>query len=423
MHTPDETHDPALRSWVESANGHANFPIQNLPFGVFERDGRRSGGVAIGDQIVDLSAVTVGGVLSSLAADAARLGSGPVLNPLLAAGRAPARELRQQLSVALAVDAPEQVREQLRAALVPQADVTLVRPVAIGAFTDFLSSYDHTRRMGNGTMPPAFAHLPIAYNSRATSVVVSGTAIRRPNGQIALDGTPAFQPEPMLDFELELGAFVAAGNAFGEPVDIAAANDMLFGYCLVNDWSARAIQFFEMQPLGPFLSKSFATTISPWIVTVDALAPFRAPLRRPDAIAGPPSHLSDADDLANGALEVRLEAAIRTGHGETVVTRTHARYNVWTFGQMLAHHTSNGCNLMPGDLLASGTISGPADENRACLAELTERGTVPIRIAGDEERTFLNDGDEVVFRAHAERDGYVTIGFGECRGTVLPALT
>ena len=226
----------------------------------------------------------------------------------------------------------------------------------------------------------------------------------------------------MLDFELELGAFVASGNAFGEPVPIGRAHDRLFGYTLVNDWSARAIQAFEMMPLGPFASKSFATSISPWIVTADALAPFGIPLQRPDALASPPPHLAASDDLAHGGLAIRLEASLRTANGdETIVTRTHARYNVWTFAQMLAHHTSNGCNLAPGDLLASGTISGPDDASRACLAELTVRGTEPLTLSGGDQRTFLRDGDEVILRGHAERDGYVTIGFGECRGAVLAA--
>ncbi len=421
--TPDKTHDPARRSWIESANAHPEFPIQNLPFGVFELDGRRRGGIAIGDAIVDLGKAALGGAISGLALEAARLAGGSVLNPLLAAGRLPARALRAQLSDALASDAAPSEREKLRDALVRQADVEMVLPLAIGSFTDFLSSYDHTRRMGDGTMPPAFAHLPIAYNSRATSVVASGTPIRRPNGQTVTNGTPRFGPEPMLDFELEMGAFVATGNAFGEPVPVARASEALFGFCLVNDWSARGIQFFEMQPLGPFLSKSFATTISAWIVTADALTPFRIPLQRPDAIAGPPPHLSDDDDLAYGALDVRLEAAIRVDGGETVVTRTRASSSVWTFAQMLAHHTSNGCNLVPGDLLASGTLSGPDDESRACLAELTQRGAAPLRLADGGLLVYLRDGDEVIFRGYAERDGYVTIGFGECRGAVLPALS
>jgi fumarylacetoacetase len=427
----DETHDPQRSSWVEnSGSGTTDFPIQNLPFGIFRtRDGRVRGGVAIGNSVVDLATANAAGCFTGLAAAAAAACAAPVLNTLLALGNGPARELRKQLSAGLATDAPAAKREKLRSSLVPLTDAELLLPVAVGAFTDFLCSIDHTKRMGGGKIPPAFLYLPIAYNSRATSVVVSGTPVRRPLGQWrAADGVPAYGPEPSLDFELEVGAFVGLGNGLGEPVRIGDAVSHLFGVCLLNDWSARGIQFFEGQPLGPFLGKSLATTISPWIITADALAPFRSALARRPADAPPiPAHLDDDADVAGGGLDIQLEASIETparrsaGQPGTVVTRTNFKTMSWTFAQMLAHHTSNGCNLMPGDLLGSGTTSGPTDESRACLAELTQRGTAPIGV-GAETRAWLADGDEIIFRARTMREGYVPIGFGECRGIVEPAL-
>jgi fumarylacetoacetase len=427
----DETHDPQRSSWVEtSAAGATDFPIQNLPFGVFRTfDGRARCGVAIGDEIVDIAAAHAAVHFIGGAASAAAACAESTLNALLALGNGPARAFRKELSAMLASDAPATVRESLRGCLVPMAGVELLLPVAVGAFTDFLCSLDHTKRMGDGHLPPAFFHLPIAYNSRATSVVVSGTAIRRPSGQWRTpDGTPAYGPEPSLDFELELGAYVGAGNPLGQPVPIADAGERVFGVCLLNDWSARGIQFFEGQPLGPFLGKSLATTVSPWIVTVDALEPFRCPpATRPSDAPPISAYLHDAVDSRTGGIDMELEASIRTaasratGSSGTIVTRTNFKTMIWTFPQMLAHHTSNGCNLMPGDLLGSGTTSGPTDESRACLAELTQRGTRPIAV-DSETRAWLNDDDEVVFHARAVREGYVPIGFGACSGVIEPAL-
>ncbi len=408
----DSTHDAKRRSWLETANTAAcDFPIQNLPFGVFRTAAGTRGGVAIGDSIVDLAAANDARLFTGYAADAAAAASGATLNPLLALGNAHARELRRQLSEALAAGAPAAARDALRACLVPMGEATMLLPARIDQFTDFLCSMDHTLRMGNGNLPPAFKTLPIAYNGRASSVCVSGQPVRRPNGHArGADGEPAFGPEPSLDFELELGAFIGPGNALGDSIASDDAEKHLFGVCLLNDWSARGIQFFESQPLGPFLGKSFCTSISPWIVTNDALAPFR--------VAESPSAF-DID------LDVRLRTAGMQAHDDEphIVTQTNFRHMYWTFAQMIAHHTSNGCNLRPGDLLGSGTASGPTDISRACLAEITERGKAPIALPNGEQRAWLADGDEVIFRGRASRDGYVSIGFGECRAVVEPAFT
>ncbi len=430
------THDPGRRSWVESANAGGDFPIQNLPLGVFHRgDGKRRGGVAIGDQVLDLGAALGAGLLSGRAEEAARGAVGPTLNPLMALGNDAASALRARLSDLLRIDGPECRRAQSVAGLlVPQREATMVLPAEIGAFTDFLTSIYHTERSGRQTrpdnpLPPAFKHLPIAYNSRASSVRVSGEAVTRPNGQYRLpDGAVGFGPCRWLDFELELGAFVGLGNCLGAPVALSRAPNHLFGYCLLNDWSARDIQRWESQPLGPFLSKSLSTTISPWVVTAEALAPFCAAATPRDR-GDPPllPYLDDPADRSHGGLDLRMEAYLLTprmrgaGHPPARLTQTNFQHMYWTFAQMLTHHTSNGCNLGPGDLLGSGTVSGPTDESRACLNELTTHGTQNLPLPDGEPRTWLEDGDEVIFRARAERDGFVGIGFGECRARVEPA--
>ncbi len=425
--TLDATHDPARQSWIESANElGTEFPIQNLPFGVFETPGRTArGGVAIGSAVVDLLAAQAAGIFTGAAEVAANACTGSTLNSLLTLGNRPARELRMQLSTALSTDAPAALRDRLRPCVYDLAAVQMRMPAAVGAFTDFLCSLDHTKRMGGGTVPPAFHHLPIAYNSRATSVCVSGVPVRRPWGQyLDANATPEYGPEPSLDFELELGAYVGPANPLGEPVAIDDASSRLFGFCLLNDWSARGMQTFESLPLGPFLAKSFATTVSPWIVTADALAPFRCALPERGTNDPPaPAHLTNEFERTSGGFSIELEASILTpsahaaGKGGTVVTRTNFRTMWWSFAQMLAHHTSNGCNLQPGDLLGSGTASGPEDASRACLAELTSRGTQSLDLDG-EERVWLLDGDEVIFRGWARKVGFVPIGFGACRATV-----
>ena len=429
----NETHDAKRRSWVESANAAgSDFPIQNLPLCVFRCPGEAArGGVAIGDQIVDLDHALAAGLFSGRAEEAVRAASGPVLNPLMALGNNHASALRHRLSDLLRSDGPERARVEALAAklLVPMAQAQLEVPAEIGAFSDFLCSYDHTMRMSRtGELPPAFAWLPIAYNSRATTIIAGG-GFKRPNGQFKdKDGTVRFGPEPALDFELELGAFVGPGNEMGEPMALGRAEDQLFGYCLLNDWSARGIQMWESTPLGPFLGKSFTTTISPFIVTEEALRPFRV-TARPRKAGEPASlpYLSSPENEAEGGIDILMEAFILTpkmraaGTAPSRVTATNFRHMYWTMAQMLTHHASNGCKFAPGDVLGSGTCSGPTDDSRACLAELSQRGAAPLTLAGGEKRTYLLDGDEVIFRGRCERAGYVGIGFGECRGTVLPA--
>lgn len=424
------THDPKRKSFVAAANApDTDFPIQNLPLCVFARAGENfRGGVAIGDRVFDLSAALSAGLFSGTAEKAAQAASGASLNPLMALGNGYVSALRARLSDLLSSDAPDQ--DRIKPLLSEQARVRFAVPAAVGTFTDFLCSYDHTMRLSRtGELPPAFKHLPIAYHSRA-STVICGEGFHRPNAQAKdKDGVVRFGPEPALDFELEMGAYIGPGNVMGAPITLAKAPDQIFGYCLLNDWSARGIQAWESTPLGPFLGKSFATSISPFIVTAEALLPFRVPSR--ERAAGDPqalSYLSDPADRSLGGLDITLDAYLLTprmrdaGAAPARVTRTNFRHMYWTFAQMLTHHASNGCSLRPGDILASGTTSGPTDDSRACLAEISARGSKPFTLPSGETRTYLQDGDEAIFRGRAERDGYVGIGFGECRGAVLPAV-
>jgi fumarylacetoacetase len=426
----NDTHDPERKSFVGAANAPgSDFPIQNLPYCVFARAGESfRGGVAIGDRVLDLAAALRAGLFSGTTEKAAQAASGPKLNSLMALGNGYASALRARLSDLLRSDAPEQ--DRVKPLLIEQAQVRFAVPAAVGTFTDFLCSYDHTMRMSRtGDLPPAFKHLPIAYHSRA-STVICGDGFHRPNAQAKdKDGAVRFGPEPALDFELEMGAYVARGNEMGTPISLAGAPDHIFGYCLLNDWSARSIQAWESTPLGPFLGKSFATSISPFVVTAEALLPFRVPSR--ERAAGDPQplpYLSDPGDRALGGLDITLDAYLLTprmraaGAAPARVTRTNFRHMYWTFAQMLTHHASNGCSLQPGDILGSGTTSGPTDDSRACLAEISARGTKALGLPDGESRTYLQDGDEVIFRGRAERDGYVGIGFGECRGVVLRAV-
>ncbi|MCX8133383.1 MAG: fumarylacetoacetase [Roseococcus sp.] len=411
----DATQDPALRSWVESANGHPDFPIQNLPLGVFSPPGGAPrAGVAIGEMVLDLAA--------------AGLALPVPLNAFLAEGAAARRVLRARVSALLAQGAtphPEWLH--------PQREVTLHLPVRIGDYTDFYAGIHHAVAAGRLFRPdnpllPNYKHLPVGYHGRASSVVPSGTPIRRPNGQRAGAEGPSFGPSQRLDYELELGLFIGPGNALGEPVPISRAAEHIAGFCLLNDWSARDIQGWEYQPLGPFLGKSFATTISPWIVTPEALAPFRLPQApRPEGDPRPLPYLWDEADQAGGALDLELEVWLHTpglrarGLPPHRVAASHARHLYYTPAQLVAHHTSNGCNLQPGDLLGTGTISGPERAAYGSLLETTAAGREPLRLASGETRAFLEDGDEVVLTARARREGAVPIGFGPCAGVVLPA--
>ena len=429
----DHTHDPSLRSWVESAAGHADFPIQNLPFGVFRRRGTDESarvGVAIGDMILDLAACHAERRFTGLAATAAGACAGPPLNPLMALGAEPRAELRRQVSKLLSADSPG---PRAPDRLVPQAEAELLVAAAIGDYTDFYASVHHATNVGSMFRPdnpllPNYKWVPIGYHGRASSIVPSGTPVRRPSGQSrAPEATvPSFGPSRSLDYEMELGFFVAAGNALGEPVPIARAEERIFGFCLVNDWSARDLQAWEYQPLGPFLGKNFATTISPWIVTLEALEPFRAPApSRPSGDPSPLPYLASRENTDAGAVAVTVEVYLSSarmreaGLAPLRLSRGSAADLYWTPGQLLAHHTSNGCNLQPGDLLATGTISGPTKESRGCMLELTWRGAEPLALPTGETRKFLEDGDEVIMRGYCEREGAVRIGLGECRGVIV----
>jgi fumarylacetoacetase len=432
----DDTHDPALTSWVESAQASgADFPIQNLPLGAFTMpgDNRPRIGIAIGDSVLDLAACHADALFDGSLADVGAAVAGTSLNALMALGPAARAALRRAASRWLRSPSDRQARVQPH--LRPMRELTLQVPASIGDYTDFYASLFHATNVGSMLRPdepllPNYKHLPIGYHGRASSIVVSGTPIRRPRGQAKPETAmlPGFGPSRRLDYELEGGVFVGTGNALGSPIAIDSAEDHLFGLCLVNDWSARDIQQWEYQPLGPFLGKSFATTISPWVVTLEALEPFRAPVApRPDGDPAPPPYLSSDWIGSRGALDVHLEAALRSarmraeGTPPHVVSRSNLKHLYWTVGQLLAHHASNGCNLRSGDLLATGTVSGPTRASRGCLLELTWRGTEPLTLPTGETRRFLEDGDEVVFRGWCERPGAAHIGFGECTGIVLAA--
>jgi len=435
----DETHDVQRRSWVASANDPASdFPIQNLPFGAFRRrrgDPTARVGVAIGDQIVDLTVCADEGFLDADASLAASSCRQPRLNALMALGRPAATSLRRALSAFLDANA-DRSRDDAARALVPMADAELLLPATIGDYTDFYASIEHATNVGSMFRPdnpllPNYKWVPIGYHGRASSIVVSGTNVRRPLGQTrdGASGPPTFGPSRRLDYELEVAAFIGAGNALGAPIPIDDAEQHVFGLCLLNDWSARDVQTWEYQPLGPFLAKNFASTISPWVVTLDALEPFRGPARvRDDGDPQPLPYLSSSRDASAGAVDITLEVSLSSkamrsaGTSPYVVSVSEFKNMYWTVSQLVAHHASNGCNLVAGDLLGSGTVSGKTKESRGCLLERTWRGTEPLQLPSGETRSFLEDGDELVIRGSCDRPGARRIGFGECRGVVLPAL-
>ncbi|HEV8495209.1 MAG TPA: fumarylacetoacetase [Gemmatimonadaceae bacterium] len=437
----DPTNDPALRSWTASANdASTDFPIQNLPFGIFKRAGTSEqprAGVAIGDQIVDVSACAEAGLLSDDAARAADHCREGGLNSLLALGRDATRTLRRALSDLLRSGSPqfERNHEIAQRILVAMSDAELSLPARIGDYTDFYASIAHATNVGSMFRPdnpllPNYKWIPIGYHGRSSSIVVSGTGVRRPVGQTrdAADGPPSVGPTRRLDYELEIGALIATGNALGAPISLDDAERHVFGLCLVNDWSARDIQAWEYQPLGPFLAKNFATSLSPWIVMLDALEPFRArAYPRPADDPAPLPYLFSQTNTNAGGFDITLEVFLTSqrmrdeGAEPLRVSAGNFADMYWTIAQLVAHHTSNGCNLRTGDLLASGTVSGPTKESRGCLLERTWRGTEPLELPTGETRQFLEDNDEVVLRGFCERSGHPRIGFGECRGTVLPA--
>jgi len=439
IYTLNQTHDPHLRSWVASANNpDTDFPIHNLPFGVFRRAGSAElprVGVAIGDHILDVLACLQAGLFEDRAAYAAQACASPTLNQLMAFGPSYWTALRQQVSSLLSTDTPiEQHGNISREALLVAMDAAeLLLPATIGDYTDFYASVYHATNVGSMFRPdnpllPNYKHVPIGYHGRASSVVISGTPIHRPNGQTRPPQAeqPSFGPSKLLDYEAEIGFFVGPGNTLGEPIPMEEAEAHIFGLCLVNDWSARDIQTWEYQPLGPFLAKSFATTISPWVVTLEALVPFRSPaFQRGNDDPQPLPYLASSQNSANGGIALQVEMYLcspqmgEQGLPPVRLSRGSFTDMYWTIAQMLTHHASNGCNLRPGDLLASGTVSGNTKDARGCLLELTWRGAEPIELPNGETRTFLQDGDEVIMRGFCEWPNHRRIGFGEARGVVL----
>ena len=434
----DATHDPALVSWVESANApDTDFPVQNLPYGRFRRQGSDEAlrvGVAIGDQVLDLRR----------ASELCPWGDGvaPLLEPLaagdlaafMAMGRPAWRAVRAALSEAFTAGSLQ--GPFLETCLVPQAGVQLVMPCAIGDYTDFYTSIHHATAVGKMFRPdnpllPNYPWVPIGYHGRSSSSVVSGEPVRRPRGQITLadQPVPVLQASRRLDFELELGALIGPGNALGAPIGMEQAEDHVFGLVLFNDWSARDIQPWEYQPLGPFLSKNFCSTVSPWVVTLDALAPFRRPFTRLEGHPQPLPYLDSAHNRAAGALAIGLEVWLQTAQmkaqqhpGDRLANSRYDRAAYWTLAQLVAHHTVGGCNLRTGDLLGTGTLSEPGPGQGGSMLELSVGGRQPLKLSSGETRSFLEDGDTVVLRGACEADGARRIGFGACRGTVLPAL-
>ena len=419
----------ATRSWVEKANDpQTDFPLSNLPFGVF-RNGNADVriGVAIGDSIFDLKAAVQHDLLATLPEEITEACKADVLNQLMSLGRDAMSPLRGCLMELLSDQASQEPVESL---LIPQHEVQMQLPARIGDYTDFYASIHHATNVGKLFRPdnpllPNYKHIPIGYHGRASSLVISGTEIHRPCGQIKAQ---TFGPTQLLDYELEAGFFIGRGNKLGQPIPIDQAESHLFGLCLVNDWSARDIQSWEYQPLGPFLAKNFATSISPWVVTMAALEPFRtASFQRPEDDPKPLAYLDSPSTQAAGGIDLKMEvwlqtARMRRENADAIcLGKSNLRNLYWTLSQMLTHHTSNGCNLQPADLMATGTVSGPTKDSLGCLLELARRGTEPIALPNGELRGFLEDGDEVILRGYCEREGYPRIGFGECRGTILPA--
>ncbi len=419
------------QSWLDAANDPAtDFPLANLPFGVVAPEARI--GLAIGDQILDLRACAGARLLDNLPAPILRACHSTQLNELAALGRNAATLLRRRAAELLMNPLH---RSQVQPLLIPQSSACMLPPFHIGDYTDFYASIHHATNIGSLFRPDHpllsnYKYVPIGYHGRASSIVVSGTAVRRPCGQTKAPDAPApsFGPTRALDYELEMGFYIGTGNELGDSIPIDRAQDHIFGLCLLNDWSARDIQSWEYQPLGPFLAKSFATTISPWVVTLDALAPYRVPaFSRPAGDPAPLPYLHSAEDQARGGIGLQVEVSLTTARmredrqSPARLSRGDLRDLYWTLAQMLTHHASNGCNLRPGDLLATGTISGPTPDSLGSLLEKTRRGAQPLTLPNGEERKFLEDGDEVILRAWCEREGHPRIGFGECRGIILSA--
>ena len=435
MYDINHTHDPALKSWVVSANvPEAEYPIQNLPFAVFRRKGSNElfrGGVAIGDQIIDLAALAQSQLLVAVQAELEAC-SEPKLNRFMAMGKAAWSALRHALSAAFAEGAADQ--EALAECLVAQSEAEYDVPARIGDYTDFYTSINHATNIGKLFRPdnpllPNYQWVPIGYHGRSSSIDVSGQAFHRPHGQ--LKGPDAEQPSlgacKRLDYELEVGIYIGEGNDLGTQITIDKAEDHVFGLCLFNDWSARDIQGWEYQPLGPFLAKNFASTVSPWIVTMEALAPFRSAWQRPADHPQPLPYLDSAEHRESGAVDMQLEVLIETekmrvdGASAATIARSNFVDSYWSIAQMVTHHTVNGCNMIEGDFFGSGTQSGDSLDQVGSLMESSQGGKVPVDLGNGEQRLFLDDGDTVILRGRCEREGFRSIGFGEVTGTVLPA--
>lgn len=437
--TANPTHSAFARSWVESANvAGCDFPIQNLPFAVFRRAGSSEafrGGVAIGDQVIDMGQVARTACLDGLARAAAQNCALPALNDFFAMAPPAWKALRHSLFELLEKAFYGPKVDALRACLIPQSEVEFTVPTRIGDYTDFYTSLDHAMNIGKMMRPDDpitsnFKWMPIAYHGRASSIGVSGQNYRRPMGQSMPAGAtaPVYGPCARLDYELELGIYIGTGNAQGEPVALADAEQHIFGICLLNDWSARDIQFWEMAPLGPFLGKNFCTTISPWIVTMEALEPYRQAWARAASDPQPLPYLESEANRAGGAIDISLEVLLESdklraaGQPPSRLSGTSFKHQYWTVAQMVTHHTMGGCNLNSGDLLGSGTISGPGEGEAGAMIELTYGGSKPVTLSNGEQRGFLHDGDAVILRGWCEKPGHARIGFGESRGEILPAL-
>ncbi|URQ91490.1 fumarylacetoacetase [Pseudoalteromonas sp. SCSIO 43101] len=432
----NETHDINLKSWVASANeANCDFPIQNLPFAEVRRknsDEAFRGAVAIGDQVIDLAKVNDLGLFSGDAQVAVKAASQATLNEFMGLGQQYWSALRLALSKALREGAGEQA--QLSEALIAQADIEFALPCRIGDYTDFYTSIYHATAVGSLFRPdnpllPNYKWVPIGYHGRSSSIDVSGQTFHRPNGQTKAPDAevPSFGPCKRLDYELELGIYLGKGNELGDAIAIENAENHVFGFCVFNDWSARDLQAWEYQPLGPFLAKNFASTVSPWIVTTEALAPFRTNWTRDENDPQPMDYLESSHNREFGAFDIKMDVQIETekmraaGEAPTQVSKSSFKHSYWTVAQMVTHHTVNGCNFQPGDMLGSGTQSGPEHEEAGSLLELSRGGKEKITLANGEQRTFLEDGDNVIMRGWCEKDGFARIGFGSVEGTVLPA--
>lgn len=432
----NETHDPQLSSWVESANHpDTDFPIQNLPFAIFRRkdsDETLRGGVAIGDQILDLGALNAKSPFSGLAAQALTAAAQPTLNAFMAMGAKASSALRLALSQSLRSTALTQTT--LEDCLLAQSEAEYSMPCHVGDYTDFYTSVHHATAIGalfrpDNPLLPNYKWVPIGYHGRASSIDVSGQAFHRPCGQTKAPDAdaPVLTPCKRLDYELEMGIFIGEGNTLGNAIAIEDAEQHVFGMCLFNDWSARDIQAWEYQPLGPFLAKNFASTISPWIVSMEALAPYRSNFERPAEDPQPLPYLTCDTNTKEGAVDIQLECLLLSekmradNHPPCKLSQSSFRHSYWTIAQMLSHHSINGCNMRAGDLLGSGTQSGPEHEEAGSLIELSRGGKETVTLANGEERVFLQDGDTVIMRGYCQRDGFARIGFGEVEGTVLPA--